>query len=231
MFWCCPDQPRVLSRFGDDKNYPIESAKMLATAIHLLRGTPYIYQGEEIGMTNAYFDNIEQYHDVESINYYYIMKEQGIVQKEIYNILQAKSLDNARTPMQWNDEINAGFSKARSWLEVNRNYKNINVAANLNDENSIFYHYQKLIKLRKEYSVISDGQYVSLMEDDPKIYAYKRILDNEEVILLNNFYGDVVELNKDYSDYEILIDNYHDTNLVNLCLKPCQSIALYKRQQ
>lgn len=231
VFWCCHDQPRVLSRFGDDKNYPIESAKMLATAIHLLRGTPYIYQGEEIGMTNAYFDNIEQYQDVESINYYHIMKEQGIDETEIYNILQAKSRDNARTPMQWNDEINAGFSNAKPWIEVNRNYKKINVEANLDDENSIFYHYQKLIKLRKEYSVISDGQYVPLMEDEPKIYAYKRILDNEELIVLNNFYGDVVELNKDYSDYENLIDNYCDTNLVNLCLKPYQSIALYKRQQ
>lgn len=149
LFWCNHDQPRIISRFGDDKKYYKESAKMLATMIYLLRGTPYIYQGEEIGMTNACFTNIKQYVDVESLNYFDILKSKGMKDGEIYNILQERSRDNSRTPMQWNNSKNAGFSESKSWIEVINNYRNINVENSLKDKDSIFYYYKKLIALRK----------------------------------------------------------------------------------
>ncbi len=150
LFWCNHDQPRIISRFGDDKKYYKESAKMLATMIYLLRGTPYIYQGEEIGMTNACFTNIKQYVDVESLNYFDILKSKGMKDGEIYNILQERSRDNSRTPMQWNNSKNAGFSESKSWIEVINNYRNINVENSLKDKDSIFYYYKKLIALRKK---------------------------------------------------------------------------------
>ncbi len=159
LFWDNHDQPRALSRFGDDKNYPAESGKMLATALHMMRGTPYVFEGEEIGMTNAYFTDINQYQDVESTNFFNILKEQGKSEDEIYHILQERSRDNARTPMQWNDSENAGFTTGKPWIPVTYNYKDINVEKVLADKNSIFYHYQALIRLRKEYKVIQDGLY------------------------------------------------------------------------
>lgn len=229
LFWNCHDQPRSVSRFGNDQEYRELSAKMLATTIHLMRGTPYIYQGEEIGMTNHYFTDINQYRDVESINAYHILKDQGIEESQIHTILQEKSRDNSRTPMQWNHETNSGFSKGIPWLEVNKNYQTINVEDALKDENSIFYHYQKLIKLRKSYPIISHGKFISMLEDHPSIFAYKRILNDQELIVLNNFYDQIVELNlSNLMDYQILIDNYSDTDLSNLYLRPYQSIALYK---
>ncbi|MEG0275312.1 MAG: alpha,alpha-phosphotrehalase, partial [Longicatena sp.] len=157
LFWCNHDQPRALSRFGDDKNYPKESAKMLATAIHCLRGTPYIYQGEEIGMSNAYFTDIKQYKDVESINYYGILKQEGMKEDDIYHILQERSRDNSRTPMQWNASRNAGFSQQEPWISIIHNYQDINVENSKNDEDSVLQHYRKLIQLRKQYDIISQG--------------------------------------------------------------------------
>lgn len=229
LFWNCHDQPRSISRFGNDDKYRVVSAKMLATTIHLMQGTPYIYQGEEIGMTNNYFTEIKQYRDIETINHYYILKQQGLDEKKIHQILQAKSRDNARSPMQWNQEINSGFSKNNPWLDINPNYQLINVAAALADSKSIFYHYQKLIKLRKEYKVISEGRYVPMLEKHHQVYAYKRIFNNHELIVLNNFYDQEVSLDLDISDYQILIDNYYHTDIQKLCLKPYQSIALYKK--
>ncbi|MDA0079565.1 alpha,alpha-phosphotrehalase [Brachyspira hyodysenteriae] len=189
LFWCNHDQPRIVSRFGDDKKYHKESAKMLATVMHCLRGTPYIYQGEEIGMTNAYFDNINQYKDVESINYFNILKNNGIEEKEIYKILQERSRDNSRTPMQWNAKENAGFSNAKPWIEVIDNYKDINAENNINDENSIFNHYKKLIKLRKDYKVISEGKTIPILKDDKNVFAFIREYNNEKLLVINNFYG------------------------------------------
>ena len=145
---------------------------MLATTIHMLRGTPYIYQGEEIGMTNPYFDSIDKYRDVESINYYNILKEQGVNEETILNILKSKSRDNSRTPIQWNDEQNAGFTTGIPWIPIADNYKQINAKNSLNDENSIFYHYKKLISLRKQYDIISDGTFKMILKDNNKIFSY-----------------------------------------------------------
>lgn len=231
LFWCCHDQPRVLSRFGDDKNYPKESAKMLATTIHLLRGTPYIYQGEEIGMTNAYFDNIEQYQDVESLNAFKILKQNGMSEDEIYQILQSKSRDNARTPMQWNNHRYAGFSDAEPWIAVNENYHDINVENNLKDLDSVFYYYQKLIKLRKQYSVILQGAYEPLLLDHPTIFAYKRIDQNDEIIVYNHFYDDNQStITVDASQYDILLSNVQRNTLEDtIILKPYESLVLIKK--
>lgn len=231
LFWCCHDQPRVLSRFGDDKNYPKESAKMLATTIHLLRGTPYIYQGEEIGMTNAYFDNIEQYQDVKSLNAFKILKQNGMSEDEIYQILQSKSRDNARTPMQWNNHRYAGFSNVEPWIAVNENYHDINVENNLKDLDSVFYYYQKLIKLRKQYSVILQGAYEPLLLDHPTIFAYKRIDQNDEIIVYNHFYDDNQStITVDASQYDILLSNVQRNTLEDtIILKPYESLVLIKK--
>ena len=231
LFWCCHDQPRVLSRFGDDKNYPKESAKMLATTIHLLSGTPYIYQGEEIGMTNAYFDNIEQYQDVESLNAFKILKQNGMSEDEIYQILQSKSRDNARTPMQWNNHCYAGFSNVEPWIAVNENYHDINVENNLKDLDSVFYYYQKLIKLRKQYSVILQGAYEPLLLDHPTIFAYKRIDQNDEIIVYNHFYDDNQStITVDASQYDILLSNIQRNTLEDtIILKPYESLVLIKK--
>lgn len=231
LFWCCHDQPRVLSRFGDDKNYPKESAKMLATTIHLLRGTPYIYQGEEIGMTNAYFDNIEQYQDVESLNAFKILKQNGMSEDEIYQILQSKSRDNARTPMQWNNHRYAGFSNVEPWIAVNENYHDINVENNLKDLDSVFYYYQKLIKLRKQYSVILQGAYEPLLLDHPTIFAYKRIDQNDEIIVYNHFYdNNQSTITVDASQYDILLSNVQRNTLEDtIILKPYESLVLIKK--
>lgn len=231
LFWCCHDQPRVLSRFGDDKNYPKESAKMLATTIHLLRGTPYIYQGEEIGMTNAYFDNIEQYQDVESLNAFKILKQNGMSEDEIYQILQSKSRDNARTPMQWNNHRYAGFSNVEPWIAVNENYHDINVENNFKDLDSVFYYYQKLIKLRKQYSVILQGAYEPLLLNHPTIFAYKRIDQNDEIIVYNHFYDDNQStITVDASQYDILLSNVQRNTLEDtIILKPYESLVLIKK--
>lgn len=233
LFWCNHDQPRIVSRFGDDKKYHKESAKMLATVMHCLRGTPYIYQGEEIGMTNAYFDNINQYKDVESINYFNILKNNGIEEKEIYKILQSRSRDNSRTPMQWNDKENAGFSNAKPWIEVIDNYKEINAENNIKDENSIFNHYKKLIKLRKEYKVISEGKTIPILKDDQNVFAFTREYNNEKILVINNFYGNECTIDLNNIDFDIkkskcLLSNYDEAVLDNtLKLRPYESIVLY----
>ena len=142
LFWCNHDQPRIVSRFGDDRKYRNESAKMLATAMHMLQGTPYIYQGEEIGMTNPKFESIEQYRDVESLNIYDIKREEGLSKEEIIGILKQKSRDNSRTPMQWNEEMNSGFTTSTPWISVAENFTEINVEKALEDKESVFYHYK-----------------------------------------------------------------------------------------
>lgn len=231
LFWNCHDQPRSLTRFGDDKLYPKESAKMLATSLHLMQGTPYIYQGEEIGMTNAYFTDISQYRDIESINYYQIMKNEGKTEQEIYQILFEKSRDNARTPMQWNNNKQAGFTKGKPWIEVNKNYKEINVENALNDKDSLFYHYQKLIQLRKKHKAISEGEFIPELIDDDYVYAYKRIYKNEEILVINNFYGQKTTINiNDINGYTLLISNYPNKNIqTTMELEPYESIAYIRK--
>ncbi len=235
LFWCNHDQPRAISRFGDDGKYLEESAKMLATALHMLRGTPYIYQGEEIGMTNSYFDKIEDYRDVESIQYYHILKDKGISHDKIMAILQSKSRDNARTPMQWNHEDNGGFTTGKPWISINSNYKDINVEKALKDKDSIFYHYKELIRLRKEYNIISHGSFIPLYEEDDQIFAYMRSYEGERLLVINNFYKEetIFELPKkidlEGSKIKILISNYKDSSkdIENLKLRPYESIVYY----
>ncbi|WP_099191264.1 alpha,alpha-phosphotrehalase [Tepidibacter mesophilus] len=235
LFWSNHDQPRIVSRFGDDKKYHKESAKMLATAIHMLRGTPYIYQGEELGMTNQYIDSIDKYKDIESINYYNILKSEGKDEKEIIKILQAKSRDNARTPMQWDESENGGFTMGKPWINPGQTHKHINAKSSLDDKNSIFYHYQKLIKLRKEYDVISNGTYKPILENDKSIFAYIREYGGNKLLVINNFYSEeaVFELPQDVQidrfKTKILISNYSDSSneIKKVNLRPYESIVYY----
>ncbi|EEM98064.1 alpha,alpha-phosphotrehalase [Bacillus thuringiensis] len=233
LFWCNHDQPRIVSRFGDDGKYRNESAKMLATAMHMLQGTPYIYQGEEIGMTNPKFESIEQYRDVESLNIYDIKLKEGLSKEEIIGILKQKSRDNSRTPMQWNEEINSGFTTSTPWISVAENFKEINVEKALEDNESVFYHYKKLIELRKTYDVITEGEYAILDVNHPKIWAYTRAVENEVLLVVNNFYGEditysvPVNIQLDGMEQEIVLSNYKDSSVDvnNLNLRPYESIV------
>ncbi|MGG0646045.1 alpha,alpha-phosphotrehalase [Bacillus mycoides] len=233
LFWCNHDQPRIVSRFGDDEKYRNESAKMLATAMHMLQGTPYIYQGEEIGMTNPKFESIEQYRDVESLNIYDIKLEEGLSKKEIIGILKQKSRDNSRTPMQWNEEVNSGFTTSTPWISVAENFKEINVEKALEDRESVFYHYKKLIELRKKYDVLREGKYAILDGNHPSIWAYTRTVNNEVLLVINNFYGEEitysapVNVQLDGMKQEVLLSNYKDSSkdITNLNLRPYESIV------
>ena len=233
LFWCNHDQPRVVSRFGDDKNYWKKSAKMLGTVVHMLRGTPYIYQGEEIGMTNAYFDTISQYKDVESINYHKILMDSGLSDEEAMKIVMERSRDNGRTPMQWSDEINGGFSKGTPWIESIKNYKEINVKNQIDDEDSIFNYYRKLIALRKEHRVIALGKTIPLAENDENIYMFKRVLENEELLVVTNFYNVEcsIELDFEIKGYECILSNNGEkvTLEKNLKLQPYDALVFLKK--
>ena len=236
LFWCNHDQPRVVTRFGDDQKYHTESAKMLATTIHLMRGTPYIYQGEEIGMTDPKFDSIDDYRDVESLNAYEIMKEEGKEKEEIMDAIRAKSRDNSRTPMQWDDSQNAGFTSGTPWIDVAPNYKEINVEAALADKNSIFYYYQKLINLRKDYDIIVDGDYQLILDDHEDIFAYLRSYKTKKLLVINNFYDTETTFKlpaklENLVDYnsKILISNYDNApaEFKNIQLRPYESVVYY----
>ena len=235
LFWCNHDQPRIVSRFGDDQTYHDESAKMLATTIHLMCGTPYIYQGEEFGMTNPGFNDISEYRDVESLNMYQILKEQGKSEQEIIEILQQKSRDNSRTPVQWSNESHAGFTDGTPWIGVASNYQAINAENAVQNKDSIFYHYQKLIQLRKEYDIITEGDYELMTADHPSVFAYLRNTDHEKLLVVNNFYDQEVEwslpdqFDFDPYNHQILISNYSDSvnkyNQINL--RPYESIVFH----
>ncbi|EJQ07535.1 alpha,alpha-phosphotrehalase [Bacillus cereus BAG3X2-1] len=233
LFWCNHDQPRIVSRFGDDGKYRNESAKMLATAMHMLQGTPYIYQGEEIGMMNPKFESIEQYRDVESLNIYDIKLEEGISKEEIIGILKQKSRDNSRTPMQWNGEVNSGFTTSTPWISVADSYTEINIEKALEEKESVFYHYKKLIELRKTYDVITEGEYAILDENHPKIWAYTRTVNDEVLLVINNFYGEEitysvpVHVQLDGMKQEVVLSNYKDssTDITKLNLRPYESIV------
>lgn len=233
LFWCNHDQPRVVSRFGDDGAYREASAKMLATTLHMLQGTPYIYQGEEIGMTNPHFSAIEDYRDVESLNAYEELKSKGVAESEIMEILKQKSRDNARTPMQWSARDNAGFTSGEPWIPVAANYKEINVDKALENENSVYYHYKKLIELRKQYDVITYGDYEPLLFDDAKIFAYSRNWDGERLLVVSNFFAEEVtvdlQLDKQVSNPKLLLSNYDGSSetLEQLKLRPYESVVYY----
>ena len=235
VFWCNHDQPRVVSRFGDEGMYWKQSAKMLATIIHCFRGTPYVYQGEELGMTNAGFTDISQYQDVESINHFRILQEKGLTQSDAYRILQIHSRDNSRTPMQWEKKEHGGFTTGTPWIEVNRNYERINAKEELEDKDSIFHYYQQLIRMRKEYDVIAYGDFEELDRNHPKVIAYKRTYGTEQLQVIANFYGVDVEWksSQSFNGFEVLIGNYDETTIEDdkkISLRPYEAVVLYKKE-
>ena len=227
LFWCNHDQPRIVSRLGDEGKYYKESAKMLAGLIHLMRGTPYIYQGEEIGMTDPHFKSIDMYRDVESLNYYKILMEQGLNSDEALTILDRRSRDNSRTPMQWSAKKNAGFSKVSPWINVADNYKSINVENEKNDKDSILSFYKKLITIRKENTVISAGN-ISFIDTNENIIAYKRSLGERKILVFCNMSNKDESLDIDLGGFKKLIGNYSELNYVdkNLRLSPYEFVAV-----
>lgn len=228
VFWCNHDQPRVISRFGSDDKYHKESGKMLATLIHCLRGTPYIYQGEEIGMTNPHFKSIEQYRDVESLNHYQILQDKGMTKEQALMILDVHSRDNSRTPMQWDDSINAGFTTGTPWIQTADNYTEINVKNSLEDKDSILYYYQKLIQLRKNYDVIAYGDIKPLLREDKRVFAYERNYKGQKLIVICNFYPTTyeIELPYDLSNYKCILNNYkNEAKAKKIALKPYETLV------
>lgn len=234
LFWNNHDLPRIVSRWGNDGAYREISAKMLATLLHGMKGTPYIYQGEEIGMTNAKFASIDEYPDIETQNMYRERLAAGYPEQEIMRSIQMKARDNARTPMQWDDSDYAGFSLVQPWMKVNPNYRQINVSQSLDDPNSVFYHYQKLLALRKERAIFTEGTYELIDHDNPKVYAYKRVMGDQQVLVACNFYEQPAKFNfsaESAYDAHVLISNYPDSSRqLTLCeLRPYEAV-IYELQ-
>lgn len=233
LFWSNHDQPRIVSRFGDD-SYHAEAAKAFATALYFMRGTNYIYQGEEIGMKNPGFTSIDDYKDVESLNYYKILSEKGVPKDEILKILSEKSRDNSRTPMQWNDNKFAGFSKTEPWIKVSNSYKDINVENQVSNANSILGYYKRIISLNTE-DLFAYGDIVPILENHPSVLGYFRILNGQKVLVLTNFYPESISLCFDDlslghdTKFEIVLSNYphEDYGLKeDISLKPYGAIVL-----
>ncbi|HHQ6483274.1 TPA: alpha,alpha-phosphotrehalase [Streptococcus pneumoniae] len=228
LFWNNHDQPRALNRFVDIQNFRKEGATMLAASIHLSRGTPYIYMGEEIGMIDPDYDSMADYVDVESLNAYQMLLEEGKSQQEAFQIIQAKSRDNSRIPMQWDASENAGFSTGTPWLKAGKSYKYINVENEI--QGPIFTFYQDLIRLRKEMAIISEGSYKPAFEDSKQVYAFERQFEDQKLLVLNNFYAKEVEIDLPavYQNGQILISNYEDVEVSEkILLKPYQTLAIY----
>ncbi|QUI22839.1 alpha-glucosidase [Vallitalea pronyensis] len=213
LFWNNHDLPRAVSKYGDDKHYRVESAKMLATTLHMMRGTPYIFQGEEIGMTNVSFESIDSYRDIETLNFYRDKLAEGFTHEEMMDGLWANSRDNARTPMHWHTSEYAGFTTGTPWIDVNPNYSDINVEAALADENSVFYHYQKLIQLRKELPVVVYGDFELLVPKDQQIFAYTRTLDGHKLLIVSNFSAEKATFHykEAVNSCKTLLSNYGNT--------------------
>ena len=231
LFWCNHDQPRAVSRFGDDKNYWKESARSLAMLIHLMRGTPYIYQGEEIGMTNAYFTDIAQYRDVESTNYFRILTEGGTSKEEALDIIAARSRDNGRTPMQWDGTAGAGFTTGTPWLGIPDNHVTINAEAEENDPTSIYAFYKELVRLRKEMEIIADGQIRYLDSGHDSVLAYERTYGQEKLTVVCSLAGEELLLSEPISleGKKVLLSSYLDEPTGTMtALRPYESIAIYE---
>lgn len=229
LYWSNHDQPRIISRWGDASTPLLreKSGKMFATLLHMMEGTPFIYQGEEIGMLNIKLPNIEDYKDIETLNMYKEKRAQGWSHERIMESIYAKGRDNARTPIQWDSSEQAGFTKGEPWLPVNPNYQEINVEASLKDSNSLFYYYQKLLKLRKQERLIQVGEFEMIEKDHPKLFAYKRHLENEHLVVVCNFYKEEVEVRLEDQAYEVLISNYEDfTPQSVITLRPYESFVL-----
>ena len=228
LFWNNHDQPRALNRFVDIQHFRNEGATMLAASIHLSRGTPYIYMGEEIGMVDPDYDSMADYVDVESINAYQMLLKEGKSEQEAFQIIQAKSRDNSRTPMQWDASENAGFTRGTPWLKAGKSYPQINVENEI--KGPIFAFYQNLIRLRKEMPIISEGSYKPAFEDSKQVYAFERQYEDEKLLVLNNFYATEIEIELPaaYQNGQILISNYKDVELSEkILLKPYQTLAIY----
>jgi trehalose-6-phosphate hydrolase len=235
LFWCNHDQPRIVSRYGDDQTHRVASAKMLATALHLMQGTPFIYQGEELGMTNPDFTSFADYRDVETHNMVSILRDRGYSEAEVLKIIRQKSRDNSRTPMQWDATEHAGFTTGTPWIKVAPNYQEINAEQALADPDSIFYHYKKLIRLRKELDIVTTGTYECVDIDHPEVYAYLRHGDNEKLFVVNLFGGRALsytvpeEVLTSVQGWtrEILLSNYPDSAAFGeqLPLRPYESIV------
>lgn len=233
LYWNNHDQPRIVSRFGDDGKYRVESAKMLATVLHMMQGTPYIYQGEEIGMTNVRFSSIDHYRDIETLNMYKVkVLEEGQDEVKVMESIYAKGRDNARTPMQWDDSPNAGFTTGTPWIGVNPNYKEINVKQALADKNSIFYYYQKLIRLRKMYPIIVYGDFTLLDPENEETFAYIRCYNGEKLLVVSNWTGEEVLFTMpetaEFTPRELLIANYDDAAIPPgrvLVLRPWEALV------
>ena len=233
LYWENHDQPRSVSRFGNDSDeYREISAKMLATCIHMMQGTPYVYQGEELGMTNCPFNTLDNFRDLESINAFHELTEQGkMTEEDMMAAIGYKGRDNARTPMQWDDSAYAGFSTATPWIMVNPNYTKINAKDQVNREDSVFKYYQKLIKLRHESELIVYGTYDLILDDDKDIYAYIRTLDDEKLIVYCNFSENTreVELPEEFVNKKVLISNYSDAKAnQKITLRPYEAIVIQK---
>jgi oligo-1,6-glucosidase len=232
LFWNNHDLPRAASKYGDPGRYRIESAKMLATTLHCLKGTPYVYQGEEIGMTNVRFDAIEEYRDIESLNLYRERTAAGVPHEAMMEGIFANGRDNARTPMQWDASGNAGFTRGTPWLKVNANHREINVAAALADPDSILHHYRRLVRLRKQRPVMVHGSYRPHLEEHPQVFAYERVLGEERIVVIANFSGEPVELDLPPAlrnrAGECLVSNYAPVHALHarLALAPYESFAL-----
>ncbi len=231
LFWSNHDLPRAVSKFGDEGEFREASAKMLGTALHCLKGTPYIYQGEEIGMTNVRYATIDEYRDIESLNLYRERLTGGISHDEMMTGIYANGRDNARTPMQWDDSPNAGFTTGTPWIAVNPNYPEINVAAALAEPDSILWHYQKLA-LRKQYPILVYGDFRPILKEHPQVFAWLRTFNDERLLVVNNFTGehltlDIPEAMQAWHG-ECLISNYapRDGLAVSIELQPYESFAL-----
>ncbi|NHM29537.1 glycoside hydrolase family 13 protein [Neobacillus terrae] len=233
LYFCNHDQPRVVSRFGNDKEYRLESAKMLATIIHMMKGTPYVYQGEELGMTNVSFSSIEDYRDIETLNFYKEKVAENVSVESIMKSIYVKGRDNARTPMQWDDSENAGFTTGTPWIKVNPNYKEINVKKAVEDKNSVFHYFKQLIQLRKDHEIVVYGKYNLIEENDPEIFAYTREYNGKTLLVVCNFYGNEPsfeipgELQR--QSYKHILGNYswEETGSVSLLtLRPYESQIL-----
>mgnify|MGYP002529325002 CR=1 FL=1 len=224
LFWGNHDQPRAVSRFGDDREYRECSAKMLGVCLHLMKGTPYIYQGEELGMTNAGFEKLSDYRDLESINAYHeLVEEQDVPAEQMMTYLKKISRDNARTPMQWNDEENAGFTTGTPWIAVNKNYREINAKAQIKDPDSVYNFYRKLIQLRHEEEIVVHGSFEMLSEDSKQIFAYQRVLDDTKLVVLCNFTPNHVAFDGLPKKAKIVITNYKTEG--GSFLRPYEAVA------
>lgn len=236
LFWCNHDQPRIVSRFGDEGEHRVVAAKMLASTLHGLQGTPYIYQGEEIGMTNPGYQRIDDYQDVESRNIFAIKQAEGMSEAEILAILGAKSRDNSRTPMQWSAASNAGFTSGTPWLKPAANYSEINAEAALADQHSVFWHYRDLIALRKSHPIFTQGDYQELLAGHPQIWAYVRRANGQTLLVVSNFYGEPVEFalpaELQSGEGRLLLGNYPDspTRPQSYKLRPYESLIWLMEQ-